>query len=86
VSPPSLGDDERMAAAILVPLGLIFIARIVWYRANPGARLAAIGATLFALWALLAVSSLSAAMVVCGGVAEGIVGFIRELAEFIVRL
>ena len=72
-----------MAAAILVPLGLMVIVKVVWPKANPGAKYAAIGAVLFALWALVAMASLSAAMVVCGGVAEGIVGFIRALADFL---
>jgi hypothetical protein len=75
-----------MAAAILVPLGLIIIVRVVWPKANPGAKYAAIGGVLFALWALLAVDSLAAAMVVAGGVASGIVGFIHGLAELLVHL
>ena len=75
-----------MAAAILVPFGLIMIVKVVWPKANPGAKYAAIGGVLFALWALLAVSSLSAAMVVAGGVAGGIVGFIHGLGSFIVSL
>lgn len=75
-----------MAAAILVPVVLIFIAVKVWPRANPGARLATIGGVLFALWALLAVANLNAAGVVAGGVAEGIVGFIRGLASLLTHL
>ena len=75
-----------MAAAILVPFGLIVIVKVVWPKANPGAKYAAIGATLFALWALIAVANLGAAMVICGGVASGIVGFIHGLGTFIVSL
>ena len=75
-----------MAAAILVPLGLIIIVRVVWPKANPGAKYAAIGGVLFALWALIAVANLRAAMVVCGGVADGIVGAIHGLASFIINL
>lgn len=75
-----------MAAAILVPLGLIIIVRLVWDRGNAGARLAAIGGVLFALWALVAVANLGAALKVAGGTAMGIVGFIHGLAALIMNL
>ena len=75
-----------MAAAILVPIGLIIIVRMVWPKANPGAKLAAIGGTLFAIWACIAVASLHAAGIVAGGVADGIAGFIHALVGLIEHL
>ena len=75
-----------MAAAILVPLGLMVIVKVVWPKANPGAKLAAIGGVLFAIWACIAVASLHAAGIVAGGVADGIVGFIHALVRLIESL
>lgn len=75
-----------MVAAILVPLGLIIIVRLVWPKANPGAKLAAIGGVLFALWACIAVASLHAAGVVAAGVADGITGFIHGLVGLLDHL
>ena len=77
---------DDMAATILVPLSLILIVRMVWPKANPGAKLAAIGAVLFALWALIAVTNTAAALVIAGGVASGIAGFIHGLGSLIVSL
>jgi hypothetical protein len=72
-----------MAAAILVPIGLIVIARMVWPHSNPGARLAAISGVLFAVWLLIAVTNPATAGEVAGGVASGAGGFIHGLGVFI---
>ena len=88
LAPPALlGDDTRViAAAILVALGLILIVRLVWGKANPGAKLAAIGGTLFAIWALIAVANITAAGVIAAGVASGIVGIIHGITGLITAL
>ena len=88
LAPPTpVGDDTGVtAAAILVALGLILIVRLVWGKANPGAKLAAIGGVLFAIWACLAVASPIAAGVVAAGLASGIVGIIHGIAGLIAAL
>ncbi len=72
-----------MAAVIIVALAFIIIVRAVWGRANPGARLAAIGAALFATWLLLAAVNPHAASVVTDGTASGAVGLVRGLGTWI---
>jgi len=55
-------------------------------KADPGAKLAAIGGTLFAIWALIAVANMAAAGVVAAGIASGIVGIIHGITGLITAL
>ena len=62
-----------MAEALILFVFALWIVRKVWPRANPGARLATIGGVIFAFWALIAVTHLSAALRLTGWLATGII-------------
>lgn len=72
--------------AVIVPLALAVIVASAWKKTNVGARLAAIFGVTFAVWALIAVASTSAAVAVAAGVASGISEFMHGVGSFILHL
>jgi len=70
------------AAAVSVILFGIWLLRRVWGRANPGARLAAIGSGAFALWLMVAIASMPNAMKIAAFTASGVAAFAAGIGHF----
>jgi hypothetical protein len=74
------GDNGGVGVIILVVV--IWLAVKVWPRANPGARLAAIGGGTLALWLLISVTSPHAGEVMAVGFLTGVRQIASGFADF----
>jgi hypothetical protein len=76
----------NVAAGVFFAAAAVVIVRAVWKRANPGARLAAIGGSLLALWLLLGAVNAGAAGRLSGWLLSGAVTDVTGLGHLISAL
>jgi Co/Zn/Cd efflux system component len=71
---------------VLVGIGIAVIVKVTWGRANTGARIGGILASLLTLWVMIGLVDPHAAAVVAAGIASGFGQLIRGLGGFLGQL